>query len=38
MGSRSPQRNVWGSSSRCHRLSDGLHSIPSSLSIWQGQM
>lgn len=38
MGSRSPQQNIWGSSSRCHRLSDGLHSIPSSLSIWQGQM
>lgn len=37
MGSRSPQ-NIWGSSSRCHRLSDGLHSVPSSLSIWQGQM
>ncbi|XP_055613547.1 uncharacterized protein LOC129759994 [Uranotaenia lowii] len=37
MGSSSAKRNSLPASRR-HRLSDGLHSIASSLSLWQGEM
>ncbi|ETN61497.1 hypothetical protein AND_006844 [Anopheles darlingi] len=37
MGSSSSKRNSIAASRR-HRLSDGLHSIASSLSLWPGEM
>ncbi|XP_021693301.1 uncharacterized protein LOC110674087 [Aedes aegypti] len=37
MGSSSAKRNSLPASRR-HRLSDGLHSIASSLSLWPGEM
>lgn len=38
MGSSSPQRYSWGTPTRCHRLSDGLHTLPSSITIRQSEM
>lgn len=33
MGTSSPKRSYWGTPTRCHRLSDGLHTFPPSFSI-----
>lgn len=38
MGPRSPQRNIWESSSRCRRLSNGLHSIAPAIAIRTSEM
>lgn len=38
MGSRSPQRFFDGSTPNDYRLSDGLHKIPSAITLWSCEM
>lgn len=38
MGSRSPQRFIDGSTPNDYRLSDGLHKIPSAITLWSCEM
>lgn len=38
MGSRSPQWFIDGSASNDYRLSDGLHKIPSAVTLWSCEM